>query len=220
MTETDLIFNWHVLKGDKTLKRAFKRSKINDILDYQKDQLDNALLYCNHFRHGIDIGANYGIMSANMSKVFEKVSAFEIVSDINKCFKMNTKKFNLKNIDIYDCGIGDKEQIVSLNFNPQSTFSTHVNLNHDSNKVLVKPLDSFDFDNVDFIKIDAEGFEPFIIQGGLKTIEKYLPVILYERKGHESRYGFPKSSVLDILSKYGYKELDNIGSKNALIGVV
>jgi|TARA_B110000259_G_C13963096_1_gene381478 FkbM family methyltransferase len=220
MIETDQIQQWHILPNDGTLDRALKKSNLTNILDYQKDQLDNALSYCKQFRHGIDIGANYGLMTYNMSKVFKKVSAFEIVPDINKCFKMNTKKFNLKNVDIYDCGIGDKEQTVSLNFNPQSTFSTHVNLNHNSNKVLVKTLDSFNFDNVDFIKIDAEGFEPFIIQGGLKTIEKYLPVILYERKGHESRYGFPKSSVLDILSKYGYNELHYIGSKNALIGVV
>jgi FkbM family methyltransferase len=220
MIETDQIQQWHILPNDGTLDRALKKSNLTNILDYQKDQLDNALSYCKQFRHGIDIGANYGLMTYNMSKVFKKVSAFEIVPDINKCFKMNTKKFNLKNVDIYDCGIGDKEQTVSLNFNTQSTFSTHVNLNHNSNKVLVKTLDSFNFDNVDFIKIDAEGFEPFIIQGGLKTIEKYLPVILYERKGHESRYGFPKSSVLDILSKYGYNELHYIGSKNALIGVV
>jgi len=73
-------------------KRAFEKSKITNILDYQKDQLDTALSYCKHFRHSIDIGANYGLMSANMSKVFTKVSAFEIVPEINNCFKKNVKK--------------------------------------------------------------------------------------------------------------------------------
>lgn len=210
---------WHVLDNDNTIKRAFEKSKISNILDYQKDQLDTALSHCKNFRHAIDIGANYGLMSANMCKVFEKVSAFEIVPSINECLKLNMKKFNYSNVDIYDCGLGNKKQQVSLNFNPQSTFSTHINLDETSNTVSIKPLDSFGFSNIDFIKIDAEGFEPFIIQGGLNSIKENLPVILYERKGHESRYGMPKSSVLDILSTFGYKEIDYVGSKNAVIGV-
>jgi len=218
--QTDIIQGLYVLKGDTTLKRAFEKSKITNILDYQKDQLDTALSYCKNFRHSIDIGANYGLMSANMSKVFTKVSAFEIVPEINDCFKKNVKKFNLKNVEIYDYGLGEKKEKVSLNFNPESTFSTHVSTStENTKKVNISTLDLFNFTDVDFIKIDAEGFEPFIINGGLKTILKYNPVILYERKGHEKRYGFKKNSVLDILSPYGYKELDYVGSKNALIGV-
>ena len=50
-------------------------------------------------------------------------------------------------------------------------------------------------------------------------IKKYKPVILYERKGHEARYGFDKNIVLEILKEYGYKELVRINNKNALIGV-
>jgi len=218
--DTDLLYGWHVLQGDSTLERAFNKSKISTILDYQKDQLDTAISFCKNFRHTIDIGANYGLMSANMSNIFKKVSAFEIVPEINACFKMNAKKFNLQNVEIYDCGLGDKKEKVSINFNPKSTFSTHISTNQENTtKVKISTLDSFNFTNVDFIKIDAEGLEPFIIKGGLKTILKYKPVILYERKGHEKRYGFQKNSVLDILSRHGYTELANIGSKNALIGV-
>jgi len=126
----------------------------------------------------------------------------------------------VKNVEIYDYGLGEKKEKVSLNFNPESTFSTHVSTStENTKKVNISTLDLFNFTDVDFIKIDAEGFEPFIINGGLKTILKYNPVILYERKGHEKRYGFKKNSVLDILSPYGYKELDYVGSKNALIGV-
>lgn len=216
--KTDLYKDWHVLPNDKTLSRAFEKSKVNNILDYQRDQLDVALSFCKTFRHAIDVGANYGIMSANMAKQFNRVSAFEIVPEINSCFKMNMSKFDIKNIDIYDYGLGDKETSVALNFNPQSTFSTHVNKNKDGN-VKITTLDSFNFLDIDFIKIDAEGFEPLIIQGGLQTIIKYKPVILYERKGHDARYGFDKNSVLKILNSYGYEELAYIGSKNALIGV-
>jgi FkbM family methyltransferase len=216
--KTEQLQQWHILPNDKTIARALEKSKINNILDYQKDQLDVALSHCKQFRHGIDVGANYGLMTYNMSKKFNRVSSFEIVPDINTCLKMNVVQFSLNNVSVYDCGLGDKETEVALNFNPQSTFSTHVN-KHEIGNIKIKALDSFNFKDIDFIKIDAEGFEPFIINGGLNTIVKYTPVILYERKGHESRYGFKKTSVLDILKNYGYKELEYVGSKNALIGV-
>lgn len=214
---TSIYKEWHILSEDNTLKRALEKSKIHNILDYQKDQLDIALSFCKTFRHAIDVGANYGIMSANMAKKFSKVSAFEIVPEINDCFKKNMSKFGINNVDIYDCGLGEKETTVALNFNPQKTFSTHIN-SEDSGDIKVKSLDSFNFSNVDFIKIDAEGFEPFIIKGGLETIKKYKPVILYERKGHEERYGYNKNSVLDILNSYGYANLAYIGGKNGIIG--
>lgn len=220
--DTDIIQGLHVLKGDGTLLRAINKSKVENILDYQKDQLEIAFKYCGieRTRHAIDVGANYGLMTYNMSKHFDTVSSFEIVPEINKCFKLNVNKFNLKNVDVYDCGLGNKEENVSLNFDPNKTFSTHVDPTSDKGNIKVKTLDSFNFKNVDFIKIDAEGYETFIIQGAIETIKKYKPIILYERKGHSARYNQEKNSVLEILKQYGYKELENIGSKNALVGVV
>jgi FkbM family methyltransferase len=217
---SELINNWTILESDDTLSRAMKKSKIIKVTDYQKDQLDIALSFCKNFRHAIDIGANYGIMSYNMSLKFDKVSSFEIVPEVNDCLKLNISNFNLKNVDIYDCGLGNKDELVSLNFDPKNTFSTHIDSSGSVCNARVKTLDSFNFEDVDFIKIDAEGFEPFIIDGAIDTILKYKPVILYERKGHEQRYGLDKSRVLEILKPYGYANLANVGSKNGLIGVL
>jgi FkbM family methyltransferase len=217
--ETDLDHGWHVLKGDHTLTRAMKKERITEASDYQKRQLDVAYRYCNQFRHAIDVGANYGIMSYNMSKKFQKVSAFEIVPEVLECFKLNSEKFDLKNVDIYECGLGNKDETVSLHFDPAKTFSTHVDTTTTGN-VNVNRLDYYNFTDVDFIKIDAEGFESFIVEGGLETIQKYKPVILYERKGHSKRYNKPNSIVLDILGPLGYTDLAPIDRKNGLIGVV
>jgi FkbM family methyltransferase len=219
--EIDIFQEWSVLKGDNTLSRAIDRVGLKDVLEYQKDHLETAFKYCGKgkTRHAIDIGANYGLMTYNMSKYFDHVSSFEIVPEVNECFKLNAKKFKLNNVSIYDCGLGNKEETVALNFDSNKTFSTHVDPTSHGN-IKVKTLDSFEFKNVDFIKIDVEGYETFIIQGAIDTIKKYKPVILYERKGHSLRYNQEKNSVFDILKNYGYRELENVGSKNALIGVV
>ena len=41
-------------------------------------------------------------------------------------------------------------------------------------KVSVKNIDSYGFENVDFIKLDAEGFEYELLQGSIKTLEKTI----------------------------------------------
>ena len=48
-------------------------------------------------------------------------------------------------------------------------------------RVEVNTLDSYGlFSNVDFIKLDVEGYEPNIIRGGIKTIRSNMPVVLCE----------------------------------------
>ena len=61
-------------------------------------------------------------------------------------------------------------------------------------------LDSFD-EEVDFIKMDVEGYEPLIIQGGTKTISSNWPVILCEI----NRGDF---TAQELLESMGYKLID------------
>jgi hypothetical protein len=52
-------------------------------------------------------------------------------------------------------------------------------LDVDAVTVRLETLDSFDL-SPDFIKIDAEGAESDVIQGGLQTIQRSRPVIMAE----------------------------------------
>lgn len=213
------IQGWHILDGDKTLKRALQHEGITEIKNYQKEQLDVALNYVTNFNTAIDIGANYGIMSYHLSSKFESVHSFEINNEVFECLQKNKDHFELTNVNVYDCGLGDVEKTVAINYTSGNTFSTHVDPSQSFGNAKVSPLDKFDLKNIGFIKIDAEGYEPFILDGAMRTITRDKPIILYERKRHTLRYGRSKDEFLNKLSKYGYKELAYIGSKNALIGV-
>ncbi len=214
---------WHILPNDKTLKLALSHSKrrygISDISEYQKDQLVKALKRCKSFRNSIDIGAHYGLMSYHMSESFENVYSFEIEPSVRRCLEINMDKFGCDNVKVYPCGVGESNKLVGINFAPKGkTFGTHIN-NDALPMTEIKSIDSFGFKDIDFIKIDAEGYEPYIIDGAIDTIKKYKPVILYERKGHEKRYGRGRHSVLKKLSKLGYKDLIDVGNKNGVIGI-
>jgi hypothetical protein len=44
----------------------------------------------------------------------------------------------------------------------------------------VKTLDSYNFDKVDFIKIDVEGYEPEVLEGAKQLINRHRPIIFFE----------------------------------------
>ena len=81
-----------------------------------------------------------------------------------------------------------------------------------------KTLDSFNIENVGFIKIDVEGFEEKVIRGGLLTIIKSnYPPILFEcwqvgynticgqmtQEKHDSLYNLLKTLGYEIFEGWG-----------------
>ena len=208
----NLVENWSVLDQDNALAKAIQKQnkwshrQDSKVLDYQKNQLIQALKYVKKFSSAIDAGANYGIMSYHLSKTFDKVYAFEIDDAVRNCLSDNMKKFNCTNVEILSCGLGDKESNTSLKY-IKNSFATHVDPNVDDGEYLVKTIDSFNFSSCDFIKIDCEGYEPHIIKGGEQTIKRFQPVILMEDKGLSANYGLRENEAELLLTSWGYKRV-------------
>lgn len=203
------IEDWEVIPGDKAIRAALKKADANDngrpttVLDYQKSKLDAALQYVKNFTTAIDAGANYGIMSYNLNSKFSKIYAFEVESRVRECLKKNVEKFHLDNVVVCDCGLSDKEESVSLNY-LKNTFGTYINKTEPGTNVC-RTLDSFELTNVGFIKLDCEGYEPYILRGAEHTIKKYKPVILMEEKNYSKRYyGTEGNLAVDLLLEWGY----------------
>jgi hypothetical protein len=68
-----------------------------------------------------------------------------------------------------------------------------------------------------FIKLDVEGFEKFVLEGAhnlLKNTE--LNIILIEMNESGLRYGVPDSIIFDIILAYGFKAYDYCPKNNTL----
>jgi hypothetical protein len=91
-------------------------------------------------------------------------------------------------------------------------------LGKDGEQVEMITIDSLHLDKVDYIKMDVEGFEPLVMLGGMQTILRDLPVILFE-KNHKvitddmvEQYGLSQEQrhmdSMIVLQKLGYQIID------------
>jgi hypothetical protein len=59
---------------------------------------------------------------------------------------------------------------------------------------------------IDFLKIDCEGYEYFVIKGGEETIKRTKPVIIVEQKpGKGAQYGIKDDAACTLLEAWGAK---------------
>ena len=176
---------------------------------YQQGALDAAFKYIKKFNVAIDAGANIGLQSVRMAQKFNQVHSFEPTSVNYDCLFNNVKNFS--NVQIYKTGLGEREESAIIKLPAESkncgAFSI-IDFNGYEDPVLTEqisilPLDKFQL-LPDFIKIDTQGFELFILKGAENTL-KNKPVLLLEcEKKQEKRL------ISNYLIPLGYSIIETV----------
>ena len=81
-------------------------------------------------------------------------------------------------------------------------------LNEKQGNVICKTLDSFNLKNIDFIKIDVDGFEYKVLCGAVETIKNSNPVINIEMKSDKRNKTVRLCKVL--LRELGYNRVNRV----------
>ena len=176
----------------------------------------------------IEAGCHVGSHSVRLAQLAKKVHYFEPLESSFEILSKNLE-LNIENsakYEIHKNGAGEKFKETSfawipnnniggtgLDDNPQGipNISKEVAQGEwfndvNKQKVEVVPIDSLNLEKLDFMKVDVEGYEPFVIQGAMETIKKCRPVIIMECfKDHNGNV----STVEELEEKY--KELIDIG---------
>lgn len=72
-------------------------------------------------------------------------------------------------------------------------------------KIPQHTLDSYNFDDIDIIKIDVEGYELLVLEGATKTIEQYRPIIQVECVEIQPRaFGRTIQELMDFFTDRDY----------------
>lgn len=156
------------------------------------------------FRIALDIGAHVGSWSIGLAQYFQRVHAFE-ANENNYKFLIKNVYSNKINITMYNHALGVISDTASIENKPED--NSGMGFISAGNSVSVLRLDQVmeDFNEIDFMKIDVEGFELFVLMGATKTIDINRPVICLELNGSGERYGITDDTVRSVLKQMRYE---------------
>lgn len=147
-----------------------------------------------------DIGANIGVYSVVFSKLSnhsENIHSFEPVDHIRSKLLVNARVNGFHHLNVNDFALGEAETIIDMYQVKKGVFRSGTSsfVKNEavdaigSEKFEIKPvkvstLDGYveekSISKIDFIKIDVEGFEWNVLQGGSHSLEHLRPAILME----------------------------------------
>lgn len=157
----------------------------------------------------LDIGANRGFYSFALTKLYDRVVAFEpnpsITSELVAC--------RHPRIELNQMALSDEAGEATL-FVPRSPRGELLDgwasfnkenlqerIGEEEIRVPTNTLDSLDLDGVTFTKMDVEGHELSVLRGAKKFLQRNRPALLIEVRSTAL------AAVSTLLSEVGYREL-------------
>ncbi len=165
--------------------------------EWAQDEID---LLTSFIRAGsvvVDAGAFIGTHARAFSAIVGasgKIFAFEPRQETAAVLSQNAELATVRNIVVLGAALGASENCLTIprlhfdgtgNFGA-STLGLPENEDDARETVVVRPLDYYGLDRIDFLKIDVEGMELDVLEGARETVERCQPVIFVEANSLES----------------------------------
>jgi FkbM family methyltransferase len=139
--------------------------------------------------NAIDVGANIGLHSIAMAvrqPDVEHVWSFEAHPEIFPCLFANAKRY--PKILAHRSALGETERFASMRVLDRSSNPGGARVfpnGQGQYTIEVLTLDALNLRNVSLIKIDVEGGEMGVIEGGRRTIQRDKPTLIVEIVGDD-----------------------------------
>ena len=197
------------------------------VLQEQQDWFEDEIKFVRHLLQSgdqvIDIGANYGVYTLSMAKkVGSKggVWAFEPASSTAKFLADGIAANNFTWVVLEQSALSNKcgTAQISLNLNSELNALVHgLAPIGASEAVILVTLDEcmgrYDWSDIAFMKIDAEGEEENIIKGGKEFFSNQSPLIQYEIKAGKDYH----MELVKYFAAIGYESYRLVPGLNLLV---
>jgi FkbM family methyltransferase len=161
-------------------------------------------------RRALDVGANWGGYTVALARRFARVEAIEPIPRCAAALRAYASAF-ARNVTVRE--VLSSDRIGSLDFverqpdreaGDYSGFA-HVAASdeHATSNIRAEPIDSYDLLDVDFIKIDVEGYERAVISGSLLTLKRSYPILLIEME--QRHIAEPLHERIAFIEALGYE---------------
>ena len=176
--------------------------------------INEAVKYCKQFRNAIDAGTWIGDSTVQMAPMFDRVIGFEPHPLVFVCCEKNLKDRDITNVEMYNYALSNENKLMNL-YNGKSTFSGWISEKeeapelvtvHNEQQVQTIVLDSYHFEDIDFIKLDCDSHEGYILAGAENFFKTNSPVVLIENKLRilKDRQPADMPNAIELLESYGY----------------
>jgi FkbM family methyltransferase len=171
----------------------------------------------------LDIGANIGWYAVHASALFPqlKVVAVEPVESTHAVLTRNIA-LNGSNVIPVRLGVSDAPGSAVMQV-PQAmagAASLHLSRTYDdehTETVDLTTLDSLAEEwqiEPDVVKIDVEGAELLVLQGGTGTLQRHHPAVLAEMlRIHSAAFGYHPNEILDLMASLSYRCFASSGNR-------
>ena len=140
----------------------------------------------------IECGCHIGTHTLLLASLSRKLYGFE---PMPKTYEVLCKNIAINKIDnaiLYKKGVANKEGKTKYSWIPNNNpggsgldnnpmgVPCGIACTNEHIEVELTTIDSLQLDKLDFMKIDVEGYEPLVIEGGMHTIQRCKPTIVME----------------------------------------
>jgi hypothetical protein len=198
--------------GDWIVPQYDNPDKLKMVIEgkFQCDQgLLTAFKYVKKFDNAIDVGAWIGDSSVIMTRQFKHVNLFEPVAEVAECCQQNLIDRKIKNYELFRVGLSNKSGKQVL-VNKGKSFSGWIS---------TAAAGNYKFKDIDFIKIDVDSHEGFLLEGAVDFFKNNNPVIMIESKERDQqKYQNPlMPHPIMFLEKIGYKVQEKAGKADYIL---
>ena len=203
-------YGWWFPETESHFPRMLKKSvDKGGPSEYQHIVRNRSVAFCQQRRLAIDVGANVGLWTRSLVREFQQVIAFEPVAMFRECLSRNVTASNLS---VQTVALGDINTTARMNITEGNTGHTHIDpTSIGQGDTIVCTLDSFEYQNLDYIKLDCEGFEYKVLLGAGYTIKQNRPIVVLEQKPHDAYSDqYSQFAAIELLQSWGMVRLDQV----------
>jgi len=200
-----------VEQGDALYKKRLRHGQ------YQSKNWDFAQTVLQGSRRCIDVGSNNAVNAIHYAERFAWVECFEPTPLAQTLWHNTVRDNGVTNVTLHTQALGEDTRDTFVILHERNGGHNHLshydknprtnikNLGRRTTPCEQRTLDSYAFEDVDFVKIDVEGYELFVLQGAEQTLENNRPLLQLEIVENQCRkFDYTPDDILDWLRALDY----------------
>jgi FkbM family methyltransferase len=187
---------------------------------FEKSLIEWCKQFCKIDKNILDIGAHSGTYTISLAQYCKNVYAFEPQKMTYYSLCGSVALSNITNVNCLNIGLGSSEQegkqllnIISSDGGGSTLHNKNDNIVLQKEEIEIRTLDSFNIDDISFIKIDVEDNELQVLLSSRATLERSnYPKILFEMNTVNKH-------LIDFLEQIHYNIISINGYNNMFLAV-